>query len=36
MICHLVRHSVSPFLLAYRLYLLRRVRTAKAESTNKN
>ena len=29
MICHLVRHSVSLFLLAYRLYLLRRVRTAK-------
>ena len=34
MICHLVRHSVSLFLLAYRL--LRRVRTAKAGSTNKN
>lgn len=33
MICHFVRHSVSLFLLAYRLYLLGRARTAKAGST---
>ena len=33
MICHFVRHSVSLFLLAYRLYLLGRARTAKAGNT---